>query len=170
MGRSEELGTGIRNVYKYSKAYSGSDKIVFSEEDVFMSQVPLEYHNLRNVESNDDLIKASGDLQKDLQKDIQKDLENFEILSENQKEILNAIKRDRKITQKKLSAIVGINEKNIRNNINFLKNKGMVRRIGPDKGGHWEILSGSTQWHTETLKPCGRIYASLQPYNPETYY
>ncbi len=41
MERSEELGTGIRNVYKYSKAYSGSDRIVFSEEDVFISKVPL---------------------------------------------------------------------------------------------------------------------------------
>jgi len=48
MGRSEELGTGIRNVYKYSKAYSGSDKIVFSEEDIFISKVPLDYHNLKN--------------------------------------------------------------------------------------------------------------------------
>lgn len=41
MGRSEELGTGIRNVFKYSKAYSGSDQIVFSEEDIFISKVPL---------------------------------------------------------------------------------------------------------------------------------
>jgi len=41
MGRSEELGTGIRNVYKYSKAYSGSDKVVFSEEDIFITKVPL---------------------------------------------------------------------------------------------------------------------------------
>ena len=41
MGRSEELGTGIRNVFKYSKAYSGSDQIVFLEEDIFVSKVPL---------------------------------------------------------------------------------------------------------------------------------
>ena len=41
MGRCEELGTGIRNVCKYSKAYSGSDQIVFSEEDIFISKVPL---------------------------------------------------------------------------------------------------------------------------------
>lgn len=35
IGRSEELGTGVRNVYKYSKAYSGSDDIQFLEEDIF---------------------------------------------------------------------------------------------------------------------------------------
>ena len=48
MGRSEELGTGIRNVYKYSRAYSGSDKIVFSEEDIFISKVPLNNMALEN--------------------------------------------------------------------------------------------------------------------------
>jgi ATP-dependent DNA helicase RecG len=41
MGRSEELGTGVKNVFKYSKAYSGSDHIVFEENDVFVAKVPL---------------------------------------------------------------------------------------------------------------------------------
>jgi ATP-dependent DNA helicase RecG len=39
MGRSEELGTGIRKVYKYSKAYSGSDEIKFIEQDIFKTNV-----------------------------------------------------------------------------------------------------------------------------------
>jgi len=42
MGRSEELGTGIRKVYKYSKAYSGSDEIEFLEHDTFITKVPLD--------------------------------------------------------------------------------------------------------------------------------
>ena len=41
MGRSEELGTGLRRVYKYSKVYSGSQNIIFQEEDIFIQQVPL---------------------------------------------------------------------------------------------------------------------------------
>ncbi len=41
MGRSEELGTGVKNVFKYSKVYSGSDHIVFEENDVFIAKVPL---------------------------------------------------------------------------------------------------------------------------------
>jgi ATP-dependent DNA helicase RecG len=39
MGRSEELGTGVKNVFKYSKAYSGSDDIVFDENDIFIAKV-----------------------------------------------------------------------------------------------------------------------------------
>ena len=41
MGRSEELGTGVKNVFKYSKAYSGSDEIIFEENDVFITKIPL---------------------------------------------------------------------------------------------------------------------------------
>ncbi len=55
MGRSEELGTGIRNVYKYSKAYTGIDKIVFREEDIFVVQVPLSETIIPNKIYNDEL-------------------------------------------------------------------------------------------------------------------
>ncbi|MDR2621467.1 MAG: transcriptional regulator, partial [Dysgonamonadaceae bacterium] len=48
MGRSEELGTGIRNVFKYTHLYSGSDKITFNEEDVFITTVPIDEKVLYN--------------------------------------------------------------------------------------------------------------------------
>jgi len=67
MGRSEELGTGIRNVYKYSKAYSGSDKIVFSEEDVFISKVPLQSLYLENGGLNGGLNEGQQKLIKIIQ-------------------------------------------------------------------------------------------------------
>ncbi len=46
MGRSEELGTGIKNVYRYSMAYSGSDDIIFQEDDVFTTKIPLHKINV----------------------------------------------------------------------------------------------------------------------------
>ena len=45
MGYSEELGTGLRNVYKYSKSYSGSDHILFLEQDIFTVEVPIPHEN-----------------------------------------------------------------------------------------------------------------------------
>ena len=42
MGRSEELGTGIRNVYKYTHLYSGSNQILFQEEDIFVTTIPID--------------------------------------------------------------------------------------------------------------------------------
>jgi len=75
--------------------------------------------------------------EKDLQKDLEKDLEK---LNTNQRKIITEIRKNQYITQKELSKIVDINEKNIRNNIRKLKNLGIIKRVGPDKGGHWKII------------------------------
>ena len=34
---------------------------------------------------------------------------------------------------------IGIDRRNITRNISELQKQGILRRIGPDKGGHWEI-------------------------------
>jgi predicted HTH transcriptional regulator len=39
-----------------------------------------------------------------------------------------------------LSKHIGINEKNIRIHISKLKAKGLLERIGPDKGGYWQVI------------------------------
>lgn len=41
------------------------------------------------------------------------------------------------VTYNELSVITG---KTIRVHINKLKKMKLIKRIGPDKGGHWEIL------------------------------
>ena len=66
----------------------------------------------------------------------QKDLQN---LTDNQKKILEIIRENPCVTQKELSEQIGINTKNIRNNIAKLKTAGLLTRIGPDKGGYWQI-------------------------------
>lgn len=80
--------------------------------------------------------KTEKDLEKDLGKDLEKDLGK---VSENQKRILELMQLNPHITQEELSKEVGINSKNIRKNIHKLKNAGFVTRIGPDKGGRWQV-------------------------------
>jgi len=75
--------------------------------------------------------------EKDLVKDPVKDLVK---LSVNQKNIFDLIKANNNITQEELSHKIGINQRNIRNNISKLKKLNLIKRIGPDKGGHWEIV------------------------------
>ncbi len=70
------------------------------------------------------------------QKDLQRDLQN---LTDNQKKILEIIRETPYVTQKELSEQIGINTKNIRNNIAKLKAAGRLTRIGPDKGGYWQV-------------------------------
>jgi ATP-dependent DNA helicase RecG len=85
---------------------------------------------------------TSNDLQKDLDNNLEKDMEKFRKfqLTDSQLKILAEMIENPKVTQKKLATIVGINDKNIRNNIQVLKKKGLVERVGPDKGGNWKVL------------------------------
>jgi ATP-dependent DNA helicase RecG len=36
--------------------------------------------------------------------------------------------------------IIGISLRKIKENISKLKDKGLLERVGPDKGGHWKII------------------------------
>ena len=39
-----------------------------------------------------------------------------------------------------LSSILGISERAVSKQLKNLQVQGRLRRIGPDKGGHWEVL------------------------------
>ena len=58
----------------------------------------------------------------------------------NQKKIIKLIKDNAAISKKELSHKIGISTTAIDKNISQLKKKGLLRRVGPDKGGHWEII------------------------------
>jgi ATP-dependent DNA helicase RecG len=118
MGRSEELGTGIRKVYKYSKEYSGSDDIEFLEEDVFTTKVPL--GNIFTIKDNSDKVPDK--------------------ITDNQTKLLELISESPTISMSDLATKIGISKRKILDNINKLKQMGFVERIGPAKGGYWNIM------------------------------
>jgi ATP-dependent DNA helicase RecG len=47
LGRSEEIGSGIRNVNKYLSVYSDGAKPTFDEENIFTTIIPLQKENIR---------------------------------------------------------------------------------------------------------------------------
>ncbi|MGP4073253.1 Fic family protein [Piscibacillus sp. B03] len=53
IGRVDELGSGVRNTYKYSKIYSGGEP-VFIESDVFKTIIPLKYISNQNSDQVSD--------------------------------------------------------------------------------------------------------------------
>ena len=63
-----------------------------------------------------------------------------ERLAESQKTILKLIKENPYISKKELSEAIGISTTAVDKNITRLKKEGLLKRIGPDKGGHWEIV------------------------------
>jgi ATP-dependent DNA helicase RecG len=63
-----------------------------------------------------------------------------EKVGENQVKIMSLMRENPSITIKELSEIIKMAEKNIEVNIAKLKEKRLIKRIGPAKGGHWEVL------------------------------
>jgi ATP-dependent DNA helicase RecG len=54
--------------------------------------------------------------------------------------IFGLIKADPQITQKEMMNKTGLTRRGIEWNLKKLKNEGYIRRVGPNKGGHWELL------------------------------
>jgi len=62
---------------------------------------------------------------------------------ETGEQIITLIKADSSITMKEMAKRVGISQKGIEWQIQQLKKTGRLQRIGPTKGGHWEIIGGN---------------------------
>ena len=61
-------------------------------------------------------------------------------LNKTQIEIVKAIINDKHVTYDDLKTIVRVNRSTITRNIAVLKEKGVIRRVGEDKNGCWEVL------------------------------
>lgn len=110
IGYSEELGTGIINVFKFSEPYSNSTKIIFKDDDIFITEVPLKVI-FKNVPVNN-----------------------------RQKQIINDIKLDKQYTQTELAKKHNVNKETIKRDFKKLKELNIIKRIGSDKTGYWKII------------------------------
>ena len=54
--------------------------------------------------------------------------------------ILVLLRQHPELTQKDLVQELGINRSAIQRHLSNLKSAGKLRRVGPDKGGHWEVI------------------------------
>lgn len=54
--------------------------------------------------------------------------------------ILAIVNKNPYITAKELTEETGLTRRGVEWNIDKLKRAGRIKRIGPDKGGHWEII------------------------------
>lgn len=121
MGIVEELGSGIQKMFKYTPLYANGKEPVIEEQDIYRIEIP--YISAVSKEENGETT----------QKTTEKTTEIF----------LQCIKLNPFVTNKELAAACGITEDGIYWNMKQLKNKGLIRRVGPDKGGHWELLQKS---------------------------
>jgi len=128
MGEIEKYGTGFIRIRQWLKEYPDVGYEISEMGDFFRIQVfQTTGSDLRN-----DLKNKPGDLKNDLINQL--------TLPDSQKRILLAVLENRFVTQQQLSEQIGITPKNIRNNMEKLRQRGLLERVGPLKGGHWKVL------------------------------
>ena len=60
-------------------------------------------------------------------------------LSATQEAIIQLMRENPQITIKEMASALGKNETTVSRNISQLKEAGVVKRVGSDKTGHWEL-------------------------------
>ena len=113
-GLADELGSGMRNTYKYTRLYSGQNP-VFEEGDIFRTIIPLKKIVTQKV--------GGGNVSR-------MSLEEIENI------IKGMIKEDNKVSRKDIAMILGVSEKTITRYIKEIPN---IKYVGKGKNGHWEV-------------------------------
>jgi ATP-dependent DNA helicase RecG len=73
-------------------------------------------------------------------------LEMSEKTSEKTSEkILAALRQDGSLTIAELASRIGVQNRTIERNIKRLQEQDRLRRVGPDKGGRWEVIEGKNE-------------------------
>ncbi len=122
----EQLGSGILRILK------SYDRSIYEISTNFIRVTFM--FDLEQIEgSNNDQKKW---LEND-QKTTRKRLEN--VIDKTQNDIILEIKQDNAITIKQLSERLNFGITKIKSNITKLKELGILKRVGPDKGGYWEV-------------------------------
>ena len=62
-------------------------------------------------------------------------------ITAKQQVVLDLLRKDPFISRDKLAAKLKINVSAVRKHLDALRRKNFIRRAGPDKGGHWEVIS-----------------------------
>lgn len=111
----EQLGTGIIRILKVY------DKDVYEFSDNFI-RVNFKFKNAEELSNNGKQTK-------------------IEKINKTQENIIDLIKKNPNITQNEISNFLNINKSTVMRNINKLKEKNIIARIGSTKNGQWKILT-----------------------------
>lgn len=136
IGLADELGSGVRNMYKYTKIYSGGLPEL-KEDDIFRAYIPL------TENAKEHAIEYQSDRVNDHVNDHVNDRVNDRVsgyIADKELKIIRLIEENARITHNEMANKLGVSEKTVRRSTQKLKEKGIIRRVGADKNGFWEII------------------------------
>lgn len=125
IGYADQLGSGVRNLFKYCKFYSGKDP-EFIEGDIFRIIVPLSdiRTSIRTTQSTTQST-TQWTTQSEERKPVQV--------------IIELISAEPGISQKEMAERLGLNHNTLKYYIKKMREKGIIKRVGSNRTGKWII-------------------------------
>jgi len=148
---AEKMGTGINRIKEAMKSSSlPAPEFKFYEHSFYTTLFDKTMIKGIRIESQETGEKTTQEIPNLSRKELLTLLENKvgsklvekvgSKLVENQLKIVLLILEDEKITKNRMSEILNISNTAVDKNIFKLKNLGIIKRVGPAKGGHWEVI------------------------------
>jgi ATP-dependent DNA helicase RecG len=139
IGLADELGSGVRKLFKYAKRYSGKEPELI-DGDVFRTVVPLDDDYSFDGEADDLKTSKHQNIKtsKHQNSKTSKHQKNNEIEAVTAL-IIEKIKENPKITQKQLVDDTSKSLRVIQSVFTDLQEKGVLTREGAKSNGHWVI-------------------------------
>lgn len=142
----ERRGSGFKKIisaYKKHEGYKeGLDPAFSTPWNSFVLTLPkfnvdgIEGVHVSNGDDTEDISEHSGQNGNSTEI-LQKLYRNF---TDIDRTIIELIISDNLVTTTQMAAQIGKSRQTIATRIKELQEKGIVKRIGPDNGGHWEII------------------------------
>ena len=121
IGLADELGSGMRNTYKYTQLYSGQNPL-FEEGNIFRTIIPLKKIATQKV--------GGGYVPHDVPHDV----------PQGRQELIEFIKAqvrlNNKITRQAIAEGAGVSVKTIQRTLKEIEN---LKYVGSGNNGHWEF-------------------------------
>ena len=124
IGRADELGSGVRNIYRYYNLYS-VHKPLLHEEDVFKCTVFIDDENFDILNHTDNVPDVPDNVPD----------KRLEL-------IMGLIKQNNKVLLQEIAEQLNVTKRTVRRDIEKLKLDNKLKRVGSEKGGYWQIMEG----------------------------
>ena len=144
---TEGRSTGIPTIQNVLENNGSPRATVVTDEDRTFFRITIPCHEaagniIADIANKDASVKASrrGALKSALQTAPETALQSA---PETALQIIKEIRNNPNITLSEIAEKIGVSRRWIATNIKHLQDTGVVKRIGPNKGGHWEIIVNS---------------------------
>ncbi len=138
-GDIEKYGSGFRRIRNEIDNYPTMDFVCEEIPNGFLATLSYVQQKIstKPFETKDNFLNNKNNVTENVTENVTNNV------TENRTErILKIIGENNKITTTEIAKIIGVTRMTISRDIEFLKENGLLQRIGPDKGGFWKVTNG----------------------------